>query len=134
MIKSQIAMEKYIDIFNKLWEHSENEVVEFKKAETNFDIDELGKYFSALSNEANLREYEFAWIVFGVWDKTHQVVGTSFKEVHPRIALVSLLDIIIKAANSLSLWFPNHIGYERQLIISGLRSKGLLICQYRVQR
>ena len=54
--------------------------------------------------------------------------------VHPRIALVSLLDIIIKAANSLSLWFPNHIGYERQLIISGLRSKGLLICQYRVQR
>lgn len=80
MIKSQIAMEKYIDIFNKLWEHSENEVVEFKKAETNFDIDELGKYFSALSNEANLREYEFAWIVFGVWDKTHQVVGTSFKD------------------------------------------------------
>ena len=33
-------MEKYIEIFNKLWEHSENEVVEFKKAETNFDIDE----------------------------------------------------------------------------------------------
>ncbi len=28
-------MEKYIEIFNKLWEHSENEVVEFKKAETN---------------------------------------------------------------------------------------------------
>lgn len=52
-------MEKYIDIFNKLWEHSENEVVEFKKAETNFDIDELGKYFSALSNEANLRDHEF---------------------------------------------------------------------------
>ena len=62
-------MKKYIEIFNKLWEHSENEVVEFKKAETNFDIDELGKYFSALSNEANLRDHEFAWIVFGVWDK-----------------------------------------------------------------
>lgn len=55
-------MEKYIDIFSQLWDHSENEVVEFKKAETNFDIDELGKYFSALSNEANLREHEFAWI------------------------------------------------------------------------
>lgn len=36
-------MEKYIDIFSQLWEHSENEVVEFKKAETNFDIDELEK-------------------------------------------------------------------------------------------
>lgn len=73
-------MKKYIDIFNKLWGHSENEVVEFKKAETNFDVDELGKYFSALSNEANLRDHEFAWIVFGVWDKKHQVIGTSFKD------------------------------------------------------
>ena len=55
-------------------------MVEFKKAETNFDIDELGKYFSALSNEANLREREFGWIVFGVWDKKHEIVGTSFKD------------------------------------------------------
>ena len=73
-------MEKYIEIFNQLWEHTESEVVEFKKAETNFDIDELGKYFSALSNEANLRGYEFAWIVFGVLDKKHQIIGTSFKD------------------------------------------------------
>lgn len=57
-------MEKYIDIFSQLWDHSENEVVEFKKAETNFDIDELGKYFSALSNEANLREHEFVFSRF----------------------------------------------------------------------
>ena len=71
---------EFIDIFKELWDHSENEVVEFKKAETNFDIDELGKYFSALSNEANLREHEFAWIVFGVWDKKHQIIGTSFKD------------------------------------------------------
>lgn len=59
-------MENFNEVFHKLWEHSENEAVEFKKAETNFDIDELGKYFSALSNEANLRDHEFAWIVFGV--------------------------------------------------------------------
>lgn len=72
-------MDNYIDIFHQLWEHSENEVVEFKKAENNFDIDELGRYFSALSNEANLRERDFAWIVFGVWDKKHEIVGTCFK-------------------------------------------------------
>lgn len=72
-------MDNYIDIFHQLWEHSENEVVEFKKAENNFDIDELGCYFSALSNEANLRERDFAWIVFGVWDKKNEIVGTSFK-------------------------------------------------------
>ena len=73
-------MDKYKDIFYRLWEHSENEIVEFKKAETNFDIDELGKYFSALSNEANLRERECGWIIFGVWDKKHQVLGTTFKD------------------------------------------------------
>lgn len=73
-------MNNYIDIFYRLWEHSENEIVEFKKAETNFDIDELGKYFSALSNEANLRDRECGWIVFGVWDKKHEIVGTSFKD------------------------------------------------------
>ena len=73
-------MKKYIEIFNKLWEHSENEVVEFKKAENNYDVDDLGKYFSALSNEANLREHDFAWIVFGIDNKTHIVTGTNFKE------------------------------------------------------
>jgi ATP-dependent DNA helicase RecG len=73
-------MDKYKDMFYRLWEHSENEIVEFKKAETNFDIDELGKYFSALSNEANLRERECGWIIFGVWDKKHQVLGTTFKD------------------------------------------------------
>lgn len=72
-------MDENLEIFTRLWKHGENEVVEFKKAETNFDVDELGKYFSALSNEANLREREFGWIVFGVWDKKHEIVGTSFK-------------------------------------------------------
>lgn len=71
---------KYLDIFNQLWNHAENEIVEFKKAEHSFDIDELGKYFSALSNEANLCERECGWIVFGVWDKRHEIIGTSFKE------------------------------------------------------
>ena len=33
----------------------ENEVVEFKEAKNSFDVNELGKYFSALSNEANQR-------------------------------------------------------------------------------
>ena len=73
-------MDKYKEIFYRLWEHSENEIVEFKKAENNFDIDELGKYFSALSNEANIRDRECGWIVFGVWDKKHQIVGTTFKD------------------------------------------------------
>ena len=66
-------------IFNELRYHHEDEVVEFKKAENNFDFDDLGKYFSALSNEANLRDKAFAWLAFGVHDKTREILGTSFK-------------------------------------------------------
>jgi len=34
---------EFISKFNELRYHSESEVVEFKKAENNFDIDDLGK-------------------------------------------------------------------------------------------
>ena len=44
----------------------ENEVVEFKQASTDYDTDKIGEYFSALSNEANLRGAERAWLVFGI--------------------------------------------------------------------
>lgn len=66
------------DVFEKLRYHHENEVVEFKKAENNFDFDDLGKYYSALSNEANLRSLDKAWLVFGVHDKTRDIVGTDY--------------------------------------------------------
>lgn len=70
---------QYTNIFNSLINHSESEVVEFKKAENNFDFDDLGKYFSALSNEANLRGLDFAWLIFGYDEKRHEIVGTSYK-------------------------------------------------------
>ncbi len=69
----------FIDIFQSLISHKESEVVEFKKAENNFDFDDLGKYFSALSNEANLRGLDFAWLIFGYDEKKHEIVGTSYK-------------------------------------------------------
>ena len=50
---------------------SETEWVEFKEARRNYSFDKVGKYFSALSNEANLKEQEYGWLVFGVQDKSH---------------------------------------------------------------
>lgn len=70
----------YRQLFHSLIQHRESEVVEFKKAENNFDFDDLGKYFSALSNEANLRGLPFAWLVFGYDEKKHEIVGTSYKD------------------------------------------------------
>lgn len=57
----------------------ENEVVEFKQAGGDYDTDRIGEYFSALSNEANLRGMERAWLVFGVNNKSRAVVGTNYR-------------------------------------------------------
>ena len=65
-----------IDIFQHLLSGIENEIVEFKEAKNDFDSSKLGKYFSAISNEANLKQKEYGWLIFGVEDKKHQIVGT----------------------------------------------------------
>ena len=56
----------------------ENEVVEFKEGGAGFSTHDLGKYFSALAKEANLRGVERAWLVFGVHNKSRKVVGSAF--------------------------------------------------------
>ena len=57
----------------------ENEWVDFKEAKNGFNFDKLGKYFSALSNEANLKDKQWGWLIFGVTDKTRKIVGTNYK-------------------------------------------------------
>lgn len=63
----------------------ENEVVEFKQADNDYPTNKIGEYFSALSNEANLRGLEHAWLVFGVSNKTRGVVGTSYRKDSERL-------------------------------------------------
>ena len=65
---------------------SETEWVEFKEAKSNFHFGGLGKYFSALSNEANLKRLECGWLVLGVSDKLpRQVVGTAYRPNRPAL-------------------------------------------------
>lgn len=58
---------------------AETEVVEFKEAKNGYDFNKLGKYFSALSNEANLKGNDEAWLVFGVEDKNKGIVGSNYR-------------------------------------------------------
>jgi ATP-dependent DNA helicase RecG len=59
---------------------TETEVVEFKEAKAQFDKNKLGEYFSALSNEANLKHQEHAYLVLGVKnDRT--IVGTTISDI-----------------------------------------------------
>ncbi len=62
----------------------ESECVEWKEANTSFDPEKLGKYFSALSNEANLKGREYSWLILGVKnDKT--VCGCHWKLQRPEL-------------------------------------------------
>lgn len=47
-------MEEIESILLSLLKNNESENVEYKEAKNNFDFNELGRYFSALSNGANL--------------------------------------------------------------------------------
>ena len=67
-------------ILQKLIENWENEVVEFKEATNDYDKDKIGQYFSALSNEANLKGLQFGWLVFGVRNKDRAITGTAYRE------------------------------------------------------
>ncbi|WOP19544.1 RNA-binding domain-containing protein [Raineyella sp. LH-20] len=66
-------------LLNDLIAAWENEVVEFKAVGDSYSTSEIGKYFSALSNEANLRGVDRAWLVFGIDNKRRAVVGSDYR-------------------------------------------------------
>ena len=72
-------------ILNNLIANWEDEVTEFKQAKKDYSTDDIGKYFSALANEANLRELPKGWLVFGINNKTRGVVGTDYREDYERL-------------------------------------------------
>ena len=65
-------IKQMIDVF-------ENEIVEFKEAKLNYSFKEIGMYFSALSNEANIRDKKEAWLIFGI-DNKKNIIGTEYRK------------------------------------------------------
>jgi ATP-dependent DNA helicase RecG len=63
----------------------ENEIIEFKNVGDSYPTSDIGKYFSALANEANLRDVEKAWLVFGVDNKSRSIVGSDYRQDRERL-------------------------------------------------
>lgn len=63
----------------------ENEVVEFKGGGDSYSTSDIGKYFSALSNEANLGAVDSGWLIFGVDNKSRGVVGSDYRRNRERL-------------------------------------------------
>ena len=71
----------------------ESEWVEFK--ENNYNPQLIGEYISALSNSASLENKEHSYLVFGINDENHQIVGTSFKPKKEKIGNQELENWIV---------------------------------------
>ncbi|WP_428653218.1 ATP-binding protein [Runella sp.] len=90
--------ELYSILKNFLSFPAETEWLEFKEAKNNFDFDDLGKYFAAISNEANLKGKEFGWLIFGVKDNSKSIVGSNYR-ITNRAKLDSLKSEIANHTN-----------------------------------
>lgn len=66
----------------------ETEWVEFKV--NNAEPEDIGQYLSAISNSAALQEKTNGYVVWGVEDATHNVLGTNFK---PKLAKVGAQEL-----------------------------------------
>ena len=54
-------------------------MAEFKEAGKDYDKNKIGQYFSAISNEANLKGLQHGWLVFGVRNKNKEIVGSDYR-------------------------------------------------------
>lgn len=64
-------------IYELLKQPNETEWLEFKH--NNYDKEIIGEYISALANSAALHGKITAYIIWGVHDDTHEILGTTFK-------------------------------------------------------
>ena len=71
--------DELLETLHGLISHWEHEVVEFKQASNDYDQDKIGQYFSAISNEANLKSLQHGWLVFGVDNKTRAVANSNYR-------------------------------------------------------
>ena len=62
---------------------AETQWAEFK--ENNTDPEMMGELISALSNAAALQGKETAYVVWGIADQTHEIIGTTFQPATAKI-------------------------------------------------
>ena len=74
---------EYYEILSSLMERWEYEIVEFKEAKGQYSEDKIGQYFSAISNEANLKNQQYGWFVLGVSEQ---------KDKYPEIVEAEITD------------------------------------------
>ncbi|MEK7186325.1 MAG: RNA-binding domain-containing protein [Patescibacteria group bacterium] len=93
----------------------ETEAVEFK--ENKFHEDIIGKMISALSNSANLYDRKSAFLVFGITDKTHEIVGTNFSPSSEKVGNEQLEFWLSKRINPRIDFRIHEFKYEHNSVV-----------------
>src|SRR5579872_3761529 len=74
-----------IDLVEELLSHdTELSWLELKK--NNFDPKVIGILCSAISNSARLAEQDYGYVLWGVDDETHNIIGTTFQPYNEKIS------------------------------------------------
>jgi len=114
MVIRNTELKGLLEKFRKL--PSETEWIEFKEAKSNFHFDEIGKYFSAISNEANIKGQQCGWLIFGIHDKSRKIVGSLYRA--NRSDLDSLKhEIAQQTSNNLTFIEIHELSYEEGRVV-----------------
>ena len=97
----------------------ETEWVEFKHNDA--EPEETGEYISALSNSAALLGKEAGYIVWGIENQTHKVVGTSFKPHNRKVK-----------GQELESWLVQHLTPRVHFHIYEFESDGLPVVLFEI--
>lgn len=114
---------EYYEILQDLMERWEYEIVEFKEAKGSYSEDKIGQYFSAISNEANLKQQQFGWFILGVSEsKERHPVGTSFKQGNPSLLEKFKYEIAKETTDGMTFLdiielFPGYEGKECRVLM-----------------
>ena len=106
-----------LKLINSIEKPYETEVVELKEAKHDFSFKDLGRYFSALSNEAALRGKQDAWLLFGI-DNDKVVCGTAYREGSPSKLQSLKRDIAGHVNNRLTLREIHELEIEGKRVLA----------------
>ncbi len=94
---------------------AETETVEFK--ENNSEKEEIGKRISAISNSANLFGEKNGYLVFGVRDGSHEIVGSRFDPRREKVGEMSLEHWLIQRIDPKIDFRIHQFEYEGKNIV-----------------
>lgn len=96
-------------------EPTETEWLEFKK--DNADIKMIGKDISALANGARLVERDHAYMIWGVDDQTHKIVGTSFSPYEKAVGQQELIGWLNQMLSDNARFRFEEVGFSDKRVI-----------------